>query len=130
VADFHPRYGFTFSQNVSGIFICESEGIKKRESLTVVAIQNPETSYSGSTEYGGYFGTVECDSKGAVQVCQHFSRSTALLSISKKEGKLDGEGQSMSSYELDAMTPGHACLTCVDENQKEYWRKLFDFVRK
>jgi hypothetical protein len=134
--DFHPRYGFTFPQSVNGTFICKSEDIEHQESLiTVIAIQNPITSYSRSTEFVSNIVSVECESKGVVEgrVKEskfHRYRTFNGTYIREKGTKLDAEGKWVSSYELVVDEPANVNVTCVDENLELIWTKQLEFVRK
>jgi hypothetical protein len=129
--EFHPRYGFMFPQSVNGTFICKSEDVGHQRTLTVNAIQNPKTSYSEITEFISTPVSVECESKGAVQIHQEQHEGfTPGVVITKKETKLDGGGKWISLYELIADKPVNVNLTCVDENLKPIWTKLLGFLRK
>jgi hypothetical protein len=135
--NFHPRYGFIFPQSVSGTFICRSEDIEHQETLTVKTIRSPKTSNSRSTEFVSSIVSVECESKGSVQIPQnvHWLREHTHLTfngttITKKETALDGRGKWISSYELVAKSPTYINLTCVDDNLKPTWTKQLHFVRK
>jgi hypothetical protein len=135
VGEFHPRYGFTFSQNLNGTFICKSEGAPSsyQHTLIVNAVQNPKLTSTETTEFVSSYVTVECESKRAVKVskCKKPNKEVTFAKITTIETKThDGELVVVSSNELTSKISGCFHLTCMDNDNKQIWKKVVYFLRK